>query len=66
MTFLWEHLKSKIYSTALISIQECKRTTTAKECGTGKETLKKVEDNTNLRLKFIMKVAEGHIKNMPD
>lgn len=60
--FSWGHLKLKIYSTPVNSTKELKRRIVAEVRGIIEEPLKKVWDNTKLRLNFIMKVEEDILK----
>lgn len=64
--FLWGHIKSKIYSTAIDSMKESKRRITAEVRGIGEEVLIKTLDNTKFRFNFVKKVKDGHIESMLD
>lgn len=62
--FLWGHIKSKIYETAIDSIEELKRRIRAEIDRINQESLQKVWQNLKLRLNYIMRQNAGHIENI--
>ena len=61
--FLWGHIKSKVYDTPLTSAEELKTRIRAAVRSIRPETLRKVWENTKLRLNYVSNVGGGHIEN---
>jgi len=62
--FLWGHIKSKIYSTPIDSIEDLKIRIRAEINSINQETLQKVWENMKLRLNYIKQQNGGHIENI--
>ena len=62
--FLWGHIKGKVYNTPVTSLEDLK-TRIRRECRQiSPETLRKVWDNTKLRLNVLENVRGGHIESI--
>ena len=61
--WVWGHIKSKIYSTPIDSIEDLKIRIRAEINSINQETLQKVWENMKLRLNYIKQQNGGHIEN---
>ena len=59
--FLWRHIKSKVYTTPVASVEKLKTRIRTAIRSVRQETLRKVWDNTKLRLNHISSAGGGHI-----